>query len=335
MKFVVFLTGAFQNHPKRWHTEFVNSAPLNTELQTVSLRPKQAHVKRRQDYGPSRGDEKRRRTGEMGNLRTFPSITEECFLAWTCPVPEARPHRIPMAGIENSAFPEQVISLPNPNLLEPLVTMKDKKLIFNPDADGNNRTRDDSVSLEKPDVEDKQLVPLSLMGRDRDYIENKLWLVGASQIILWGVGNGMWPWVCLRMRIPILCIYGKELHKDVIEKHILEKIMVEADKKSNQRFYKSDTDLGVEEGQEEPDTVALLKDKKNAEEEKKKKAEEEKKKKAEEEKKKAEEKKKEKNGKNKSSSSSASEKKSSKSSSSSSSSKKKKDKKAKKPTKKA
>jgi len=305
-----------------------------TDLHQVTCRAKQAHIKRRQDYDPhthkQMRDEKRRRIGEICNLKNFPCLTEACFLAYTCPVPEERQHKIPMPGIENSGFPEQLISLPNPSLLEPLVTMENKKLIFNPDADGNNRTRDENVSLETADVANKTMVPLSLMGRDEAYLKNMLWLLGASQVILWGVGNGMLAWVCLNLRIPILCIYDNERHKDVIQKHLLQKILVEADKESNKRFYKSNADLGVSGAEEQP----VLEDKKKilkVTEEKKK---DEEKKKAEEEKKKAEEKK-EKKEKKSSTSSSSSSSSSASASSNEKSSKKKEDKKAKKPTKKA
>ena len=97
-----------------------------TDLHTITCRAKQSHIKRRQEYDPTRGEgqqnKKRRTVGEMGNLSNFPCLTEEMFCCYACPVPEERPHRIQMAGIENSGYPEQIISLPNPNLLEPLVT---------------------------------------------------------------------------------------------------------------------------------------------------------------------------------------------------------------------
>ena len=97
-----------------------------TDLHTITCRAKQAHVKRRQEYDPTRREgqqsKKRRTVDQMGNLQNFPCLTEEMFCCYACPVPEERPHRIQMAGIENSGYPEQIISLPNPNLLEPLVT---------------------------------------------------------------------------------------------------------------------------------------------------------------------------------------------------------------------
>jgi hypothetical protein len=222
---------------------------LKTDLHTITCRAKQAHIKRRQEYDPTRGEgqqnKKRRTVGEMGNLQNFPCLTEEMFCCYACPVPEERPHRIQMAGIENSGFPEQLISLPNPNLLEPLVTFETKKLIFSPDGDGNARTRDERISLEKADIQNKQMIPVSMMGRDESFLRNLLWLCGGSQVVLWGVGNGMLPWVCLHMRIPILCIFENELHKDTIQKHILDKIEKVMDDPADKRFYKTDGELGV------------------------------------------------------------------------------------------
>ena len=131
----------------------------------VTIRAKQAHIKRRQDFDPQLGQreetsaKKKRRVGaEMGHLGSFPGIKEEMFLAYSCPVTEERDHKITMPGIESSAFPEQLISLPDPNKLEPVVTMETKKAIFKPDADGNHRIRDNQVSLEAPDVAQKTMV---------------------------------------------------------------------------------------------------------------------------------------------------------------------------------
>ena len=98
----------------------------------------------------------------------------------------------------------------------------------------------------------------------------------------------MLPWVCLQLRIPIVCIYESQGHKQVIEKHLLEKIVKQMDDKTDVRWWKSDEDLGVTPSEEEEKTEA----KKKAAEEAKKKAEEAKKKKEEAKKKKEEAKKK-------------------------------------------
>jgi hypothetical protein len=240
-----------------------------TDLQVITLRAKQAHIKRRQNYDPKQadgGDKKRvRRVGEMGNLKTFPCLKEECWMAYSCSVPEEREHKFsPMPGIENSGFPEQVISLPDPNRLEPMVTMETKKLIFKPEGDSNANkiARDQKVLMEKPDIANKTMVPLSLMGRDEAYLKNMLWLVGASQVILWGVGNGMMAWVCICLRIPILCIYDNELHKATIEKHLLDKIEKAVDDKNNKRFHKTDAELGVSSADDKKDLDAAAKKKK-------------------------------------------------------------------------
>ena len=136
-----------------------------------------------------------------------------------------------------------------------MVTFETKKLIFNPDGDGNARTRDETIRLEKADIQNKQMIPLSMNGRDEDFLRNLLWLCGGSQVILWGVGNGMLPWVCLHMRIPILCIFENEMHKETIQKHILDKIEKVMDDPADKRFYKTDGELGVT-TEEEPAKTA-------------------------------------------------------------------------------
>ena len=81
------------------------------------------------------------------------------------------------------------------------------------------------VNAMKPDVDVTGTSPLCTGGRDEKMISNRLWLVGASCIILQGVGDGMIPWCGLKLRIPTVCIYDRELHKSVIEKFLLEKVV--------------------------------------------------------------------------------------------------------------
>ena len=80
---------------------------------------------------------------------------------------------------QNSGYPEQLISLPNPNLSEPRVTMETRKLIFKPEADVNTRIRDEKNTLEKPNIDGKVMVPLSLEGTGaiRRYLCHKKVLV--------------------------------------------------------------------------------------------------------------------------------------------------------------
>ena len=80
------------------------------------------------------------------------------------------------------------------------------------------------AKTEKPDVDSQLMNPLCTYGRDEKYIMNKLWLDGISAVILYGVGDGMIPWCALQKRIPIMCLYDKELHKSTIETFLLEKI---------------------------------------------------------------------------------------------------------------
>ena len=159
-----------------------------------------------------------------------------------------RKHIIDMHGIEDSEFPEQIVPLPDPEKLEPLVPFAVKKQVFKPDGDGNTKIRDKYVTLEGADLADDLMVPLSLYGRDYDALGNQLWLAGAGQLIVWGAGNGMLQWVALNKRIPSLTVFESEAHKDVVMEHLLKKIMEAMNNPKNTRFYKSDEDLGVSAG---------------------------------------------------------------------------------------
>ena len=75
--------------------------------------------------------------------------------------------------------------------------METRKLIFKPEADVNTRIRDEKNTLEKPNIDGKVMVPLSLMGRDEADIKKMLWLTGTCKVILWRVGYEMLRWVCM------------------------------------------------------------------------------------------------------------------------------------------
>ena len=98
----------------------------------------------------------------------------------------------------------------------------------------------------------KTLVPLNTYGWDEDYIMNKFWLDGLSSAILYGVGDGMIPWCSLQMRIPILCLYDKEIHKKTIEKFLLEKIIKKMGEATptDTRWYRTNAQLGCRDGEE-------------------------------------------------------------------------------------
>ena len=102
------------------------------------------------------------------------------------------------------------------------------------------------VKTEKPDVDLKSMSPLSTYGRDEQYIMNKLWLNGISSLILYGVGDGMVPWCALQKRIPIMCLYDKELHKSTIEVFLLEKIIKKMEEATPEdtRWYRPAAQLG-------------------------------------------------------------------------------------------
>ncbi len=111
------------------------------------------------------------------------------------------------------------------------------------------------VKTEKPDMDLKSMTPLSTYGPDEEYIKNKFWLNGLSSLILHGVGDGMIAWCSLQLRIPILCIYDRDLHKKTIEAFLLDKIikkMEEATPKDT-RWYRTDLQLGCRGGEDDPD----------------------------------------------------------------------------------
>ena len=109
------------------------------------------------------------------------------------------------------------------------------------------------MKTEKPDVDLKSMSPLSTYGRDEQYIMNKLWLDGISSLILYGVGDGMVPWCALQKRIPIMCLYDKELHKQIIEKFLLEKIIKKMEEATPQdtRWYRTTAQLVCRDGEDD------------------------------------------------------------------------------------
>ena len=111
------------------------------------------------------------------------------------------------------------------------------------------------VKTEKPDVDIKSTTSLSTYGWDEEYIMNKLWTGGFSSMILLGVGDGMIPWCCIQRRIPIMCLYDKDLHKKTIEAHLLAKIIekMEAASPIDARWYRTAAQLGCREAEEDPD----------------------------------------------------------------------------------
>ena len=111
------------------------------------------------------------------------------------------------------------------------------------------------AKTENADVDITLMSPLSTYGRDEEYIMNKLWLDGISTVILHGVGDGMLAWCALQKRIPIMCLYDKELHKKTIEVHLLEKIIekMEAATPIDARWYRTAAQLGCREAEDDSD----------------------------------------------------------------------------------
>ena len=109
------------------------------------------------------------------------------------------------------------------------------------------------MKTDRADMDLQTMSPLCTYGRDEQYIMNKLWLNGVSTIILDGVGDGMVVWCALQKRIPIMCLYDREIHKKTIEAFLQEKIlkkMTEATPKDT-RWYRTAAQLGCREDEHE------------------------------------------------------------------------------------
>ena len=108
------------------------------------------------------------------------------------------------------------------------------------------------AKTDRSDVDLKSMSPLCTYGRDEEYIMNKLWLNGISSIILDGVGDGMIVWCALKNRIPIMCLYDREIHKKTIEAFLQDKIMkkMEEATPSDTRWYRTNAQLGCRENED-------------------------------------------------------------------------------------
>ena len=99
------------------------------------------------------------------------------------------------------------------------------------------------------DVDLKQLSPLLAYGRAQKYAANKLHALGASSVVLYGVGDGMFAYCCLLIRIPCLIIYapnpGGAVHQQVIRKHLVGKVVeLITNATPGSKWHRSNTQLG-------------------------------------------------------------------------------------------
>ena len=117
------------------------------------------------------------------------------------------------------------------------------------------------MTTERSDKDHNSISPLCTYGRHEDFINNKLHLLGASSIILHGVGDGMIAWCALQKRIPIMCIYDKQLHKKTIEDFLTQKIVKKITEASptDTRWYRTNTQLECREDEEEDPKAAAAK----------------------------------------------------------------------------
>ena len=131
---------------------------------------------------------------------------------------------------------------------------------------GNIAGSPKKAKTEKPDVDLKSMSPLSTYGRDEEYILNKLWLDGISSLIVYGVGDGMVPWCALKRRIPVMCLYDRELHKKTIEAFLLEKIVKKMEEATPEdtRWYRTAAQLGCHDEDDAEGAAAAKKKEKAA-----------------------------------------------------------------------
>ena len=87
---------------------------MDGQVKKTQLKGSQAHVERRLwDGAPD---------GAVGELAGLPGMLEELYEAFAGPLPSRRKHILPMGGITDNMYPEEIIPLRNPKLSEPLVS---------------------------------------------------------------------------------------------------------------------------------------------------------------------------------------------------------------------
>ena len=95
------ITNSGLNNAKDDILKKLNKLP-NTELQVVTLRAQQGHLKRRQDYGKKialsdpASKNRKQVVPEMGQLANFPGLREHLIIACAAPVPEVRRLHLPI-----------------------------------------------------------------------------------------------------------------------------------------------------------------------------------------------------------------------------------------------
>ncbi len=114
---------------------------MDGQLKKTLLKGLQAHVERRLwDGAPD---------GEVGELAGLPGMLEELFEAFAGPLPSRRKHILPMGGIMDNMYPEEIVPLRNPKQSQPVVSVEVQKAIFPPDDDkphdGEKVVRSDEV----------------------------------------------------------------------------------------------------------------------------------------------------------------------------------------------
>ena len=85
------------------------------------------------------------------------------------------------------------------------------------------------------------------MTRAEAYLNNLLWILGASQAIICIAGDGPLAWVCLTFRILCVLIFKNDTHKETVMNHLIAKTRKAMDDPHQRRFYKTNAALGLPE----------------------------------------------------------------------------------------
>jgi len=122
---------------------------LEGKVKKTTMRGLQAHVERRLWEGTP--------DGEVGQLDGVAGMVEECFEAYSGPLPARRKHQYQWGGIQDNLYPEEIVPLRNPKKSEPVVAVAVQRAIFPPDDDkphdGEKAIRSDEVRAPIPNVQ--------------------------------------------------------------------------------------------------------------------------------------------------------------------------------------
>ena len=122
--------------------KFKSIKGMEGKLKKTVLKGRQHHVERRLwDTTPE--------SATIGELAGLPGMNEEVYTAYAGPLPQKRKHHLPMPGITDNTYPDEIIPLRNPKKSEPRLSVEIVKKVFPPEDDkphdGENVVRNDEV----------------------------------------------------------------------------------------------------------------------------------------------------------------------------------------------